>query len=327
MPTRHALLGVALLALATLPARAGADEPVALRLGHVGVPGSLFDLTATEFAKRANAALKGRLEVVVSGNSEFGSDEQMLEGVRAGSPEMFLPAGIMSTVEARFGVFEMPYLVTGRAHMRRIAENRAVQEHLFAGLPAKGLRALGVWELGSRHITNNVRPIVRPEDLRGIRLRVPSGVWRVRTFQDYGAVPTDLPTNEVYAALKLGKVEGQENPFAQMWPSKFHEVQRYLSLSGHVYAPAYLVIGQDVWRRLPRDVQKTLGTVAWEMGDFARAEGERLDREYMAKMSAAMTVNEVDRDAFLRASSRIYERFASEVPGGGALIRAIQTLR
>jgi TRAP-type transport system periplasmic protein len=327
MTTRRTLVALAVLALAGLPTLARAAEPVTLRLGHVGAPGSLFDITATEFAKRANAAMKGRVEVVVSGSSEFGTDEQMLKGVRTGSPDMFIPASIMSTVDARFGVFEMPYLVTSRAHVRRIAANRAVQEQLFASLPGKGLRVLGLWDLGFRQITNNVRPIVKPEDLKGIRLRVPSGVWRVKMFQEYGSQPMALPFNEVYAALKDGKVDGQENAIAQIWPAKFHEVQRYLSLTGHVYTPAYLVVGEDVWQRLPADVQKTLGKIAWEMGDFARAEGERLDKDFLAKMSAAMKVNEVDKDAFFRASSRIYEQFASEVPGGGALVRTIQGLR
>lgn len=321
-------LGLGLvLGLAPLrPAAAAAAEPVVLRLGHVGFPNSLFDITANEFAKRVNQRLKGKVEVRVFHSSQLGSDEQMLKGVRVGAPEMFLPSTVMSTVDGRFGVFEMPYIIVSRAHMKKVAENAAVQQVLFAGLPAKGIRVLGVWENGFRHITNNVRPIVTPEDLKGIKLRVPSGVWRVRMFQAYGANPSPMPLNEVYSALQSGVMDAQENPLAQIWGAKFHEVQKYLSMTGHVYSPAYLAIGEDVWKRLAPDVRQGLERIAREVGDFARSEGERLDKELIGQMKG-IAVNEPDKEAFIKASATVYERFASEVSGGGALIATIQGLR
>ncbi|HEX7124375.1 MAG TPA: TRAP transporter substrate-binding protein [Thermodesulfobacteriota bacterium] len=308
------------------PGSAAAAEPVVLRLGHVGFPNSLFDITANEFAKRVNQQLKGKVEVRVFHSSQLGSDEQMLKGVRVGAPEMFLPSTIMSTVDAKFGVFEMPYIIVSRAHMKKVAESPVIEQMLFSGLPAKGLRVLGIWENGFRHITNNVRPIVRPEDLKGIKLRVPSGVWRVRMFQAYGANPSPMPLNEVYSALQSGVMDAQENPLAQIWGAKFHEVQKYLSMTGHVYSPAYLTIGETAWKRLAPDVQQALARIAREVGDFARSEGERLDSELIGQMKG-IAVNEADKDAFIRASSSVYERFAAEVPGGGALIDTIQGLR
>ncbi len=320
------LLGPSLGPTAGPIAPAAAAEPVVLRLGHVGFPGSLFDLTTNEFARRVNAELKGKAEIRVFHSSQLGSDEQMLKGIRVGAPEMFLPSTVMSTVDGRYGVFEMPYLIVSREHMKKVAEHRAVQEALFEGLPAKGMRVLGVWENGFRHITNNVRPIVKPEDLRGIKLRVPSGVWRVRMFQAYGANPSPMAFAEVYSALQSGVMDGQENPLAQIWSGRFHEVQKYLSLTGHVYTPAYLVIGEDVWKRLAPDVQAALARIARELGDFARSEGARLDRELIGQMTG-IAVNEVDKEAFIRASAPVYEQFGKEVKGGAELIRLIQSLR
>jgi len=313
--------------LLAAPARApAADQPVTLRLGHVGFPNSLFDITASEFAKRVNEELKGKVEIKVFHSSQLGSDEAMLKGVRVGTPEMFLPSTIMSTVDARYGVFEMPYIIKDRDHMKKVAASKAVQEALFNPLPAKGIHLLGVWENGFRHITNNVRPIAKPEDLKGIKLRVPSGVWRVRMFQAYGANPSPMALGEVYSALQSGVMDGQENPLAQIWSARLHEVQKFLSLSSHVYSPAFLVIGEDAWKKLSPDAQKALARIAGEAGDFARREGARLDKELIGQMKE-IKVNDVDKDAFVKASAKVYEQFGSEVPGGTELIKTIQGLR
>jgi tripartite ATP-independent transporter DctP family solute receptor len=211
--------------------------------------------------------------------------------------------------------------------MKKAAENKEVQKALFDPLPARGIRLLGVWENGFRHITNNVRPIVRPEDLRGIKLRVPGGVWRVKMFQAYGANPSPMPFAEVYSALQSGVMDAQENPFPQIWSAKFHEVQKFLSLTGHVYTPAYLIVSEDFWKKLPNDVQQTIARTAWATGDFARSEGERLDRELQSKLSPPMRSNEPDKEAFIKASVGVYEEFGKQVPGGAELVKLVQSLR
>jgi TRAP-type C4-dicarboxylate transport system substrate-binding protein len=136
-----------------------------------------------------------------------------------------------------------------------------------------------------------------------------------------------MPLAEVYSALQSAVMDGQENPFPQIWSAKFHEVQKFLSLSGHVYTPAYLVVNEDVWSRIPKDSQATLSKIASEMGDFARLEGERLDKDLMGKLAPPMKPNEVDKDAFIKASSAVYEEFGKEVSGGSDLVKLIQSLR
>jgi tripartite ATP-independent transporter DctP family solute receptor len=297
-----------------------ASAQVTIRLGHVGFPGSLFAVVADEYAKRVNAELKGKVEIKVFHSSQLGSDEQMMRGVKVGAPEMFLPSTVMSTADEKFGVFEMPYLIVSRAHMKKAADNKQLQAQLFGGLPAKGLRILGVWENGFRHITNNVRPIVKPDDLKGIKLRVPGGVWRVKMFKAYGGNPSPMPLAEVYSALQSGVMDGQENPFPQIAAAKLQEVQKFLSLSGHVYTPAFLVVGEDTWKKYPADVQAALSKTAWDMGDFARSEGERLDKELMTTLAPPMKANEVDKNAFIKASAPIYEEFGKEVAGAKDVI-------
>ena len=321
------LLGIVVVSVGLWPAAAGAQQPLTIRLGHVGFPGSIFDIVSNRFARDANEALKGRVELRVFHSSQLGTDEAMIKGIRVSAPEMQAPSTIMSTVDQRYGVFEMPYIIVNRAHMKKVAENKEVQKALFDGLPARGMRLLGVWENGFRHITSNVRPVVRPEDLKGMKLRVPGGVWRVKMFQAYGANPSPMPFAEVYSALQSGVMDAQENPFPQIWSAKFHEVQKFLSLTGHVYTPAYLIVSEDFWRKLPKDVQDTLSRIAWATGDFARSEGERLDRELMDKLAPPMKSNEADKEAFIRASAGVYEEFGQQVPGGAELVKIIQSLR
>jgi tripartite ATP-independent transporter DctP family solute receptor len=309
------------------PAAALAQQPVTLRLGHVGFPGSLFDISANKFAADVNAALKGKVEVRVFHSSQLGSDEAMIKGLRVGAPEMQVPSTIMSTVDQRHGVFEMPYLIVSRAHMKKVTESRDVQKVLVEPLPARGVRVLAFWENGFRHITNNVRPIVRPEDLKGIKLRVPGGVWRVKMFQAYGANPSPMPFAEVYSALQSGVMDAQENPFSQIASARFQEVQKFLSLTGHVYTPAYLVVSEDIWKKLPKDVQDTISKLALAAGDYARSEGERLDKELIGKLAPPMSVNEPNKEAFIKASAGVYEEFGKQVSGGVELIKLIQSLR
>ena len=316
-------LGMALVCLTS----GQAWSATVIRMGHVGFPGSLLALQNDEYAKRVNEALKGRYEVKVFHSSQLGTDEEMLKGIKVGVLEMFQPSTIMSTVDPRYGVFEMPYLFKDRNHLKRVAEDSKVREVLFDPLPEKGLRLLGLWENGFRVITNNVRPILKPEDLKGIKLRVPGGVWRVKMFRAYGANPAPLAYAEVFAALQSGVMDGQENPFAQIWGGKFHEVQKYLSLTDHVYTPSYPVISERFWKTLPPDVQQVLAKNAVEVGDFGRKEGARLDKELVEKMAKSLKINEADKDAFVKASKPVYDEFTREVKGAQELLDRIMALR
>ncbi|MGQ0571305.1 MAG: TRAP transporter substrate-binding protein [Armatimonadota bacterium] len=322
------ILAAALTLLAIPPA--GGQQRVVIRFGHVGFPGSLFDLTANEYARRVNQELAGRVEMRVFHSSQVGTDEDMIRGVRVGALEMFLPSTIMSSVDDAFGAFEMPYIIVSHRHMKAVADSAEVKKALFDPQPVRGLRLLAFWENGFRHVTNNVRAITKPDDLRGIKLRIPRGVWRQKMFQAYGANPTPMAFAEVFSALQTGVMDGQENPLAQIWGAKFHEVQRFLSLTGHVYSPAYPTAGERWWQGVPADTRITLRRIAEEVGDFARSEGARLDGSLVQEMqraNARLQVNEVDKRIFIAASEKIYDEFAKSVPNGPQLIRLIQALR
>jgi tripartite ATP-independent transporter DctP family solute receptor len=295
-----------------------------IKFGHVGEPGSLFAASAEEFAKRANAKLGGKAKVVVYGSSQLGGDKELLQKLKLGTVDIALPSTVMSSEADLFGVFEMPYLVKDREHMKKI-EKEVFWKSLAPAAEAKGLKVIAVWENGYRHITNSRRPINKPADLQGIKLRVPEGKWRVKMFQTYGANPSPMKFSEVFTALQTGVMDGQENPFTQIYSAKFQEVQKFLSLTGHVYTPAYATVGAKKWAGLPADVRKTLEQVAKETQGFVYQKAAKDDEELLAKIkSAGVQVNTPDKNAFVAASKPVYEEFAREVKGAKQVIdRAI----
>lgn len=304
---------------------AGEGGVIDLSFGHVGAPGSLFAASAEEFARRANAELAGRVQVSVFGSSQLGGDEVMLQKLKLGTLDFALPSTIMSSTVDAFGLFEMPYLVQDRAHMRRI-EEEIVWPLLVPQAEERDYTILAVWENGFRHVTNNTRPVVTPSDLSGIKLRTPRGIWRVRLFQAFGANPAPMPLSEVFVALQTGVMDGQENPLAQIHASKFQEVQTYLSLTGHVYTPAYLTVGAS-WNRLPEDVQASLRRIATETQSFVHETAAQMDSDFLDELrEAGVAVNEADRDEFVRASMEIFEEFGNTVEGGDALVTAALAL-
>lgn len=309
---------VTLVSTAFLATTASAQQ-LEIKFGHVGEPGSLFDVTGQEFAKRANAKLGNAAKVAVYGSSQLGGDTELLKKLKLGTVDLALPSTVMTTVAPEFGVFEMPYLVQDRGHAGRIRD-AVIKPTLVPIAKNQGYDIIAVWENGFRHITNNKQAIKKPEDLKGIKLRVPQGVWRVRMFQAYGATPSPMALSEVFVALQTGVMDGQENPLAQIYPSRFQEVQKFLSMSGHVYTPAYVTAGRS-WARFPAEVQKALAATAVEMEPVALDIAAKLDNDLLGKMkTSGIAVNEVDKAAFVAASKSVYELFAKEVQGGQQLI-------
>jgi len=314
------MLAITLMAAAAIGAHGAALAQVELKLGHVGEPGSLFQKSADEYAKRVNAKLAGKVKIVTYGSSQLGGDKELIQKLKLGTVDMALPSTVMTSEIDQFGLFEMPYIVKDRKHMALI-EKQVFWPSMAPLAEKKGLKILAVWENGYRHITDNKRPVKVPDDLKGIKLRVPEGKWRVKMFQEYGANPSPMKFSELFTALQTGVMDGQENPLTQIYSAKLQEVQKYLSLSGHVYTPAYLVVGARKYGQLPEDVRKELETIAKETQAFVYETAQKDEADLLGKLKqAGMQVNEVDKDAFIKASKGIYEEFGKEVAGAKPLI-------
>jgi tripartite ATP-independent transporter DctP family solute receptor len=322
---KNLIKALAFSAALTAMATAAHAEKLILKFGHVGNPGSLFSASADEFAKRANEKLGDKAEVQVFGSSQLGNDRELLQKLKLGQVQFALPSSVMSSISPEFGVFEMPYIIKDRDHMKRVQAEMG--DTFQKAAQSKGYRILAYWENGFRHITNNTRPINKPEDLAGLKLRTPKGEWRVKMFQLYGANPTPMAFSDVFTALQTGVMDGQENPYTQIWSAKFQEVQKYLSITGHVYTPAYVLVSDSEFAKLPEDVQKTLTEVAQETQAFVYETAAKMDDDLLEKLKAGgIAVNEADKDAFIKASQPVYDEFGSSVEGGKELTEKVLSL-
>lgn len=295
-------------------------QTINLTLAHSAAPNSLIGRTADEYARRVNQRLAGSARVDVYPSSQLGSDEIVLQKLKLGTVDLAANSTVMSSVADELALFEMPYLVEDRDHMRRISDE-LFWPVISRRVEQVGYRIIGLWENGFRHVTNNIRPIQTPDDLRGLKLRTPTSPWRVRLFETFGARPSPLPYQDLFMALQTGLMDGQENPLSNIAGASLNEVQDYLTLTSHVYSPAYLVVSVARFAGLPQHVQRALDETARSMQEFAFVSGARTDSIILAGLEqAGMIVNRPDRGRFLAASGGVYADFGTRVPGGKELI-------
>jgi TRAP-type transport system periplasmic protein len=294
--------------------------------GISAATGSLQEQTASEFARRANDRLGDKAVVKVFDSSQLGPDDDMMQKIKLGTMHITLPSSTMPEVAGEFAIFDLPFIVADRDHLARIDET-FFKDVLVPAAEAEGYRPLAIWENGFRHITNNARPINTPADLDGLKIRTPNSSWRVAMFREYGANPTPMAFSELFVALQTGVVDGQENPLTNVTAGKLNEVQKYLSMTGHVYSPAYPTVAVRVFERLDPEVQAILAETAQEVAFWAREQGGMADGVLLDELKAAgMEVNVADRQAFVDASRPIYTKFAEEVEGGQEMIDLVLSL-
>ncbi|MEF2553519.1 TRAP transporter substrate-binding protein [Aurantimonas sp. A2-1-M11] len=316
----HFTLKSAVAAAALLAASGLAQAQEDIIFGLSAANGSLQERTASEFARRANEKLGDKGEVKVFDSSQLGKDKDMLQKIKLGTMHMTLPSSTMPEIAPEYALFDLPFMIKDRDHLARIDET-LFQDVLVPAAEAQGYRPLAIWENGFRQITNNERPINTPADLEGLKIRTPNSSWRVDMFKTYGANPTPMSFSEVFVALQTGVIDGQENPLTNISAGKLNEVQEYLSMSGHVYSPAYPTVGVTAFEKLDPEVQEILATTAEEVAIWAREQGAADDETLLKELEeSGMKVNQADRQAFVDASKPLYEKFAAEVDGGQEMI-------
>jgi tripartite ATP-independent transporter DctP family solute receptor len=294
-------------------------QPVILQIGHALAPESLYSQSIREFQRRLKIKLGSAVEIADKGNSQIGNEGQLLKKVLEGEPILAIVSPVMTDVDDQFGVFDMPYLILTREHLKQ-RRPKLLHDFLEPAALKKGVRLLALWENGFRHVTNNVHPIEKPGDLKDIKLRVPTGRWQTVAFKSFGANPIALQFDRVGPALKSGDIDGQENALALIAAQKFYEVQKYLSLTSHTYLPGYFIINEKYYKSLPHNIQHAISLTAKEMEGWVLNLGEKLDEHYREELSKKMIVNEADKFTFIVESIPIYREFAKVVPQGKPLI-------
>lgn len=285
--------------------------------------GSLQYNTTQHFTKFANEQFKkSGLDYTLKffGSAQLGKDKDVQQKLKLGTIDLALLTSTLPTHVSEMALFELPFLVSDRDHVAKI-EQEVFWPYIAPAAEKKGYKVIGFWENGFRNITNAQRPINQPEDLKGLKIRTPNSSWRVKMFKNWGANPTPMSFSEVFIGLQTGVIDGQENPYTNIYAAKLHEVQGYVSVTNHVYTPAYLTAGARHYNKYPSNVRDILEASAKEAQQWGYKEAARLETELKDKLVAGgMKLNVANRDAFVDASQAIYDDFVANVNNGSVML-------
>lgn len=307
------LFSIVLLIFACFTPAFAADK-VVLKLGHIAEPTNPYAKGADYFAQLVAKKSNGSIEVKVFPSSQLGAQKELIEGLIYGTVDMTLTGTAeLGTFQPQMALFDMPFLFKDRAHAYRALDS--VGMDLGKALEPKGMKLLGYMENGIRHLTNNVRPVKAPADMKGLKIRVMNNKVYIEMMKSLGASPTPMSFAELFSALQQGTIDGQENPSAHIYTKRFYEVQKYASLTGHAYAPEPVLISMSTWKKLTPAQQTIIQQAATEAVAWQRDLSTKEDEEFWTKIKATgkISVIKVDRKPFIDATKEVYVTLAKTV--------------
>ncbi len=266
----RALVVCALLAMCVAPATAQEIQERVIRFGHLNNPDHPVSMGVKKFAELVAAKSGGKLQVKEFPSNQLGTEQQQTSALQGGVQEMQAPATTsLVGIVKDYGVVDFPFTVSNHAQAFALLDG-PLGKALLEKLPEKGLVGLAYWDLGFRNVTNSKRPITKPEDLDGLKLRVIPNPVFLDTFRAFKANPVPMSFSELYTALETKTVDGQENPYAVILSNKFFEVQKFVSGTNHVYGTNIILVSRKFWDRLSPAEQKILQDAALEARDYQR---------------------------------------------------------
>lgn len=282
------------LSLAAATASAQDIQERVIKFGHLNNADHPVSLGVKRFAELLASKSGGKLKVQEFPASQLGNEMQQQSALQGGVQEMSAPATTsLAGIVKEFGLIDFPFSVGSYAQADALLDGPFGQA-LLAKLPEKGLVSLGYWDLGFRNVTNSKRPITKPEDLDGLKLRVIPNPVFLETFKAFKANPVPMAFAELYAALEAKAVDGQENPYAVILSNKFYEVNKYVSATNHVYAANIILVSKRFWDRLSPTEQRLMREAATESQAYQRQISRTAASKAVAELQAkGMQFNEL----------------------------------
>jgi tripartite ATP-independent transporter DctP family solute receptor len=273
---------------------------------------------AQKFADLLSEKSGGKLKVRLFPGGTLGGDVQTVSALQGGTLDItVLNSGILAAQAADFAMLDFPFLFNNAEEAHAVIDG-PVGQKLAAQLDSKGLVGLGYWDLGFRHLTNSKHPVAKLEDMQGLKVRVIQSPIYLETFSALGANPVPMAFPEVYTGLEQHTIDGQENPFTVIEGNKFYEVQKYLSVTGHIFNPQSLIISQKTWNRLNDDEKALIREAASEAQKFQREVTAASMDKAKATLAGAMAVNEItpaEKDRFRERVQPVIDKFAKSLDG------------
>jgi tripartite ATP-independent transporter DctP family solute receptor len=307
------LAGAGLTAGLAAPAirRAKAEPARALRIGYIFSTNSQFGAGAAVLADEVAKRTSGRIVVQQFPDAALGGDVELLKGVQLGSVDLAFVSGMgLPAILPEADIFHIPFLFNSVQHAHAVFDGPIGEEYRKL-LSTKGLVALAWGENGMRHITNSKRPVAAPDDLKGLTMRVPQSDVMVAGFKAMGVDARQLAFPKLYEALQSGLFDAEENPIVVIRAAKFDQVQKFLSLSGHVYDPAIVVMSSDAFDELSVEDRAVFTDAARLCGEASRKYAADADRTGVTalKQAGMQVLTDIDRGRFASAMAAAQPEF------------------
>jgi C4-dicarboxylate-binding protein DctP len=318
-------LTFAALAL-TAPMLGRAEGPIVIKFSHVVATETPKGQAALKFKELAEAATQGRVKVEVYPNSQLYKDKEEMEALQIGAVQMLAPSlakfGPLGVKE--FEVFDLPFIFDDYAGLHRVTQG-PVGKKLLARLEPKGILGLAYWDNGFKVMSAN-KPLKKPEDLRGLKMRIQSSKVLDAQMRSVSAIPQVMAFSEVYQALQTGVVDGTENPPSNLYTQKMHEVQKYVTLSNHGYLGYAVIVNKKFWGGLPADVRTALEGALAKATEFANEVAKKDNDDALAAVkksgrSELIALTPQERAAWKKAMDKAHKDQASRI--GADLVKEV----
>lgn len=310
-------LATSCLAVATAfalitPLAAHAERTLKINLAHGGDPVHPWNLAAKQFANEVKEKSGGKLEVRIYTAGQMGSDREMLESTQSGALQMSaISTMAMSGFEPSMQLFDLPYLMPSYQMAYQVLDGD-IGKKVSETLLKKGVRNLAYWENDYRQLSNNKKPITTASDVAGLKIRVPETPILISWLEALNAIPTPIAYTELYTSLQQGVVDGQDNGIFLMHSAKYYEVQKYYTLTNHIYAPVAFLINDRFYNKLSPEHKKIIEEAAVHARDYQRSINAKLRSERLDEMKkAGLQVTELTPEAleqFRTSAKPVYQK-------------------
>ncbi|HEV7915347.1 MAG TPA: TRAP transporter substrate-binding protein [Albitalea sp.] len=315
------------LAALCLVAAGTASAQTVLKVGYATAKDSHYGVGTTAFCDELEKGTQGRYKCQQFPSSALGGEREQIEAVQLGTQDLTnTSTGPLGNFVPEVRIVDIPFLFRDYDHARKVMDG-AIGQDILKKMQGKGLIGLAWTENGFRHMTNNKRPIVHASDAAGLKVRTMENKVHMDGYKTFGLLPTPMAFPELFGALQQGTVDGQENPIPVILSSKFSQVQKHLSLTGHVYSPAVLLLAPKVWDKLS-DADRKIFVAAAQKGAAAQRKKVNDDEASgiaQLRKDGMQVVEKVDGESFRKAVAPAYANFAKEF--GADKIAAIQAVK
>jgi tripartite ATP-independent transporter DctP family solute receptor len=275
---------------------------------------SHYGVAVDAFAREVEARTGGRYKVQNFYSGALGAERESIEALQVGTLDLTMTStGPVPNFVPEVAILDIPFLMRDYPHARAVLDGPIGQD-MLGKFPAKGIVALAWGENGFRHMTNSKRPVNAPDDLKGLKMRTMENPVHIQAYKQFGIIPTPMAFTEVFTALQQGTVDGQENPLSVISAAKFEQVQKYMTLTGHVYSPALILMSKAVWDKLSAPDKEAFLASAKEAVKANRARIDDDERRAVADLrSKGMTIVEnVDKAKFQATLAPTFVEFGKK---------------